>query len=163
MWRQRVNARRWWYRLESSPLLVDPAVQGSERGDGVPQCRWGLLALVASRWALGDDMRGASLEAAAMGTVHVGWRWGGCPLRHRAGRSHLPRQRRQSDMVQENSRASHDILPHGFPAIRYGMDPHTHFQSILVAAARRIQVFLSLSFCLCLYNTYFSRASQICI
>lgn len=105
-----------------SRRLVDPTVQGCEHGDGVPQHRGGLLAPVAPRRSPGDPVRGPRLEAAALGTVHVGWRRGGHPLRHRAGRRDLPGQRRQSNVAKEDPRALNDVLPRGLSAVGHGTD-----------------------------------------
>lgn len=95
-----------------SRLLVDPTVQGSESGEGLPQCRGGLLTPLTVGWTPGDSLLGSRLEASTLGTVHVGWRRSGRPLRRRAGRSYLPGQRRQGDVAQKNPRDLDGILPH---------------------------------------------------
>lgn len=111
---------RWWHRPEMSRLLVDPAVQGSESGNGLPQRRGGLLAPLVVRRTPGYSLRGPCLEVSTLGTVHVGRSRGGRPLRRRVGRRNLPEQRRPSDVVQKNPRDPDGVLPHGISAVGHG-------------------------------------------
>lgn len=101
-------------------FLAHPPLRGSERRGGFSQFRRSFFASLTAGRSAGDGLRGTYLEGSALGTFHLGRRRCRYTFRGRSSGCHLPRQCRQSEMAQENTRFSNDIVPQFVHTSRHG-------------------------------------------